>query len=79
MPRKDYDYKSQLGGTPEWREGFRTDNDNWILDVYNLNLLNSVEMERKLNNIPGVVENGIFALRPADKIIVGKKNGIELI
>ena len=69
----------KLGGSPEWREGFRTDNDNWILDVYNLDLLNSVEMERKLNDIPGVVTNGIFAQRPPDKIIVGKKNGIELI
>ena len=69
----------KLGGSPEWREGFRTDNDNWILDVYNLDLLNSIEMERKLNDIPGVVTNGIFAQRPPDKIIVGRKKGIEII
>ena len=65
------------GGVPELREEFITDNGNLILDVHNLEILNPVEMERDLNNIAGVVTVGIFALRPADVLILGKDDGPE--
>ncbi len=63
----------QLGGDPVYREGFVTDNGNVILDVYNLKLLNPVQMEEQLKKIVGVVESGIFARRTADIICVGEK------
>ena len=68
-----------LGGTPEYREGVVTDNGNIILDVHNFEILNPVEMEKKLNNIAGVVTNGVFALRPADTVIVGTPDGAKII
>lgn len=61
----------KLGGDPIYREGFVTDNGNVILDVHNLKLLNPIEWEEKLNNIVGVVTNGIFARRPADAVLIG--------
>lgn len=67
------------GGAPELREGFTTDNSNPILDVHNLEILNPVEKEREINNIAGVVTVGIFALRPADVLILGKESGLEII
>ena len=69
----------QLGGAPEWRQGFVTDNGNWILDVYNLDLTDSKEFEVQIDSIAGVVSNGIFSRRPADKIIVGSENKIREI
>jgi len=60
-----------LGGQPEYREDFVTDNGNIILDVHNLDILNPIEMEEKINNIVGVVTNGLFAKRPADVVLVG--------
>ena len=54
-----------------------TDNGNVILDVYNLNILNAIELEKTLNDIPGVVTNGIFALNPASVAIVATNSGIE--
>ncbi|EEH69626.1 MULTISPECIES: ribose-5-phosphate isomerase RpiA [Acinetobacter] len=66
-----------LGGDPVYREGVVTDNGNVILDVYNLNILNPIELEKTLNNIPGVVTNGIFALNAATIAIVATNNGIE--
>ncbi len=66
-----------LGGDPVYREGVVTDNGNVILDVYNLNILNAIELEKALNNIPGVVTNGIFALNAASVAIVATNNGIE--
>lgn len=60
-----------LGGDPVYREGFVTDNGNVILDVYNLKLLNPLEMEEKLKQMVGVVESGIFARRTADIVLVG--------
>ncbi len=66
------------GGVPELREGFTTDNGNPVLDVHNLEILNPTEMERDLNNIAGVVTVGIFALRPADTLILGKDHGFEI-
>ncbi|OBY54153.1 ribose-5-phosphate isomerase RpiA [Aggregatibacter aphrophilus] len=68
-----------LGGAPEYREGVVTDNGNIILDVHNFEILNPVEMEKELNNIAGVVTNGIFALRPANTVIVGTPNDAKII
>ena len=60
----------KLGGSPEYREGFVTDNGNIILDVYGLKIVNPVELESTLNNIVGVVTNGLFAKRGADTVLV---------
>lgn len=68
-----------LGGAPEYREGVVTDNGNIILDVHNFAIMNPVEMEKELNNIAGVVTNGVFALRPADTVIVGTPDGAKII
>lgn len=67
-----------LGGDPVYREGVVTDNGNVILDVFNLNILNAIEVEQALNNIPGVVTNGIFAMRPANIAVVATDNGIDI-
>ena len=66
-----------LGGDPVYREGVVTDNGNVILDVYNLNILNALELEKNLNDIPGIVCNGIFAIHKADIAIVATNKGIE--
>ena len=68
-----------LGGAPEYREGIVTDNGNIILDVHNFAIMNPVEMEKELNNIAGVVTNGVFALRPANTVIVGTPDGAKII
>ena len=68
-----------LGGAPEYREGVVTDNGNIILDVHNFAIMNPVEMKKELNNIAGVVTNGVFALRPADTVIVGTPDGAKII
>jgi ribose 5-phosphate isomerase A len=69
----------KLGGTPLLRQGFTTDNGNVILDVRNLEILDAVELETMLNNIAGVVTNGIFARRPADVLLLGTEEGIKTI
>lgn len=61
---------SQLGGQPVWRDGVVTDNGNWILDVHGLRIGEPEVLERELNQIVGVVTNGLFARRPADVVIV---------
>jgi ribose 5-phosphate isomerase A len=66
----------KLGGNPVYRQGFVTDNGNVILDVHNLKILNPIEMEKTLNNIVGVVTNGIFAARSADVVLVAAAEGI---
>jgi len=66
-----------LGGDPAYREGVVTDNGNVILDVHNLNILSALELEKTINDIPGVVCNGIFAINKADIAIVATNNGIE--
>ncbi|ERP90062.1 ribose 5-phosphate isomerase [Alcanivorax sp. P2S70] len=66
-----------LGGQPQYREGFVTDNGNLILDVHNLDILNPIELEEVLNNIVGVVTNGLFAKRPANVVLVGDKGGVS--
>jgi ribose 5-phosphate isomerase A len=65
----------KLGGSPEYREGFQTDNGNIILDVYNLDIQVPIVLEEKLNMIPGVIENGLFAKRTANKVIIASANG----
>ena len=68
----------KLSGIPDYREGFITDNGNVILDVHQLDLVDPIAMEQKLNQISGVICNGIFALRPADQVIVGTATDIEI-
>jgi len=68
-----------LGGQPEWREGFTTDNGNWILDIHNLDLVDPVDMEKTINNLAGVVSCGIFALRPADLVLIATEKGIKVL
>mgnify|MGYP000480610857 CR=1 FL=1 len=67
----------KLGGQPEWREDFVTDNGNLILDTYNLNIMNPIKMEEEINNIPGVVTVGLFARRPADILLIGSASGVK--
>ena len=69
----------QLGGQPELRPNFKTDNGNLILDVHNLNILNPVELEEKLDHLAGVVSNGLFALRPADVLLLGSDQGVRTL
>ncbi|MES2212375.1 MAG: ribose-5-phosphate isomerase RpiA [Pseudomonadota bacterium] len=66
----------QLGGNPEYRAGFVTDNGNVILDVYGWTLNEPCKMEETLNHIPGVVCNGIFAVKPASVVLMATQNGI---
>ncbi len=66
----------KMGGRPEIRDGFTTDNGNVILDIHNLVILNPVETEERLNAIVGVVTNGLFAKRPADVALVATDDGI---
>ncbi|MBY6205117.1 ribose-5-phosphate isomerase RpiA [Halomonas denitrificans] len=69
----------KLGGQPELREDFTTDNGNVILDVRNLDLVDPVQMETKINQVPGVVTCGLFAHRPADLVLMATESGIETI
>jgi len=66
-----------LGGQPKLRDGFTTDNGNIILDVLGLKIMNPVELESTLNQIAGVVTNGLFALRPADVLLLGTPDGVK--
>lgn len=67
----------KLGGQPQLREGFTTDNGNVILDVRGLSIVNPVELETTLNQITGVVTNGLFARRGADILLLGRESGVE--
>lgn len=69
----------KLGGQPVWRENFITDNGNEILDIQNLSITNPTELERQLNNLAGVVTNGLFALRSADVLLLGTQDGVKKI
>ncbi len=69
----------KLGGEPVLREGFTTDNGNVILDIHHMQITNPVELEDRLNNIVGVVTNGLFARRPADVLILGGKDGVRTL
>ena len=68
-----------MGGQPEWRAGFTTDNGNVILDVHNLDLVDPVGAEKRINNIPGVVTCGLFAIRPADVVLMASPAGVVQI
>ncbi len=68
-----------LGGQPELREGFITDNGNVILDVHNLRILNPVELESELDHLTGAVCNGLFARRPANVLLLGTDQGVKTI
>jgi ribose 5-phosphate isomerase A len=67
-----------LGGNPQIRKDFVTDNGNIILDVHGMSIENAAEMEQTLNNIVGVVTNGLFAHRPANLMVVGGQNGVHM-
>ncbi|MGL6161849.1 ribose-5-phosphate isomerase RpiA [Microbulbifer sp.] len=67
----------KLGGDPVYRQGVITDNGNVILDVHNLEIREPVALEKAINNITGVVTNGIFALRPADLLLLGTAAGVK--
>ena len=69
----------KAGGHPVWRTDFVTDNGNHILDVHDLNILNPLEVENRLNQIPGVVTVGLFAQRPADILLVSSDDGVREI
>ncbi len=66
----------RLGGRPELRVGFTTDNGNIILDVKDLKIMEPCKLESEINNIPGVVTVGIFANRPADVLLLGTRDGV---
>ncbi|MCZ6897211.1 MAG: ribose-5-phosphate isomerase RpiA [Betaproteobacteria bacterium] len=69
----------QLGGHPVLRQGFITDNGNVILDIHGLQILNPVELETNLNQITGIVTNGLFARRGANVLLLGTDKGIRMI
>ena len=67
----------KMRGQPIWREGFITDNGNHILDVHNLQIVNPIDMEARINRIPGVVTVGLFADRPADILLIADDTGVR--
>lgn len=67
----------KMRGRPVWRDEFVTDNGNHILDVHDLQISNPVEMETRLNQIPGIVSVGIFAIRPADVLLIAGDDGVR--
>jgi ribose 5-phosphate isomerase A len=69
----------KLGGDPVYREGCVTDNGNHIIDVYNLEILEPRKLEQDINQIVGVVTNGLFAERGADLLLLGTENGVETL
>ena len=69
----------KLGGDPVYRDGFITDNGNIIIDIHNMDISRPLVVEEKLNNIVGVVTNGLFARRPADLLLLGTRDGVKSI
>lgn len=69
----------KLGGQPVYREGFITDNHNVILDVHGLEIHDPITLEKTLNNIVGVVTNGLFAMRTADVLLLGSEDGTRTV
>ncbi|MGC8697195.1 MAG: ribose-5-phosphate isomerase RpiA [Halothiobacillus sp.] len=67
------------GGQPVYRDGYITDNGNQILDVHNMDIMEPAKLEAELNNIPGIVTVGLFALRPADILILATANGVKTL
>ena len=69
----------KLGGRPVYRENFITDNGNIILDIHNLEISEPLRLEQTINNIPGVVTNGLFAMRPADNLLISNGDEIKVM
>jgi ribose 5-phosphate isomerase A len=69
----------KMGGAPVYREGLVTDYGNQIIDVWNLEIKDPIKLEQTINNIPGVVTNGLFAIRPADVLLLGTADGVLTI
>ncbi len=69
----------RMGGQPVLRDGYVTDNGHPILDIRNLDIMNPVELERQINQIPGVITVGLFALRSADILLIGTESGVNTI
>lgn len=70
----------KLGGDPELREAYKTDNNNYILDVYSLDITDPLELESRINQFPGVVSVGLFAHRPADRLVIARSDGtVEVV
>jgi ribose 5-phosphate isomerase A len=69
----------KLGGQPVLREDFHTDNGNIILDIYNLSILEPVQLEQSINNITGVLCNGLFARRRADILLIADADGVRTL
>jgi ribose 5-phosphate isomerase A len=69
----------KLGGSPVYRQNFITNNGNIILDVYNWIIAEPIKLEKQLNNLPGVVSNGIFADHPADVLLISASTGISVL
>ena len=69
----------KLGGDPVYREGVVTDNGNIILDIHNMSIVDPRKLEAALNQITGVVTNGLFAMRPADLLLLGTSAGVRTI
>ena len=67
----------KLGGDPVYREGFVSDNGHIILDIYHLDILEPIQLEQTINQIPGVVSHGLFAARPADCVLLAGEDGIK--
>ncbi len=70
---------AKLGGRPILRDGFVTDNGNLILDVKGLEIIDPKALESEINQIPGVVTNGLFAIRPANLLLLGTAEGVKTI
>jgi ribose 5-phosphate isomerase A len=68
---------ARLGGRPAWREGVVTDNGNVILDVHGLSIADPVATEARIDQIVGVVTNGLFAARGADVLLLGAEDGVR--
>ena len=69
----------ELGGQPVYREGFITDNGNIILDIHHMEIAEPVKLEEALNQITGVVTNGLFAMKPANVLLLGSDNGVKVV
>jgi ribose 5-phosphate isomerase A len=69
----------KLGGDPVWRQNVVTDNGNLILDVHNMSIIDPRALENELNQITGVVTNGLFALRPANLLLLGTPMGVKTL
>ena len=70
---------ARIGGKPLLRDGFVTDNGNLIVDVHGLQILDPVALETRINQIVGVVSNGLFACRPADVCLLGTGDGVQTL